>query len=248
MWSWPSWIWACVLAPFVGSFLGVLVTRYETPGSALTGRSACEACGVTLGARDLVPILSWAASRGHCRHCGASLGLFYPMIELGALAVALWSGLIFSGAAVWVSCLLGWLLLALAAADIRYQLLPDFLSLPLIGFGLAATWALDPGELVSHCIGAAAGFGGVVALRFIYEKLRGREGMGLGDAKLLAAAGAWTGWTGLPSILSLAAISALAFALWIKGRHLALGDRVPFGPFLAAGLWIVWLYGPLTLG
>jgi leader peptidase (prepilin peptidase)/N-methyltransferase len=245
---WPAWIWAAVLAPFVGSFLGVLVTRYESLGSALTGRSVCDACGVTLGARDLVPILSWAASRGHCRHCGAAVGFFYPLIELAALAVALWSGLIFTGTTLWISCILGWILVALTAADFRYQLLPDFLTLPLTGFGLAATWALDPGGLFPNVIGAAIGFGGVVLLRFVYQRLRGREGMGLGDAKLLAAAGAWTGWMGLPSILSIAAISALIFALWRKGRQLDLSDRIPFGPFLAGGFWIVWLYGPLAMG
>jgi leader peptidase (prepilin peptidase)/N-methyltransferase len=96
-------------------------------------------------------------------------------------------------------------------------------------------------------LGAVAGFGGVVLLRFIYEKLRGREGMGLGDAKLLAAAGAWTSWTGLSSILAIAAISALVFALLGRGHRLALADRIAFGPFLAVGLWLVWLYGPLTI-
>jgi leader peptidase (prepilin peptidase)/N-methyltransferase len=227
--------------------LGVLVTRYDSPGSALGGRSACDACGVTLGARDLVPFLSWAALRGHCRHCGAAVGFFYPLIEGAALIVALWSGLIFTGVSLWVSCLLGWMLVALAAADFKYHLLPDFLTLPLIAFGLAATWALAPDILSQHLIGAAAGFGGVALLRFVYEKMRGREGMGLGDAKLLAAAGAWTGWVGLPSILAIAAVSALVFALWSKGRSLALADRVPFGPFLAGGLWVVWLYGPLAL-
>jgi leader peptidase (prepilin peptidase)/N-methyltransferase len=237
-----------LLAPFIGSFLGVLVTRYDSPASALGGRSACDACGIALGAQDLVPLLSWAALRGHCRHCGAAVGFFYPLIEGAALAVALWSGLIFTGATLWVSCLLGWMLVALAAADFKYQLLPDFLTLPLIVFGLAATWALAPEFLSQHLIGAATGFAGVVLLRLIYRTVRGREGMGLGDAKLLAAAGAWTGWMGLPSILAIAAVAALIFALWTKGRHLALADRVAFGPFLAAGFWIVWLYGPLAAG
>jgi leader peptidase (prepilin peptidase)/N-methyltransferase len=117
----------------------------------------------------------------------------------------------------------------------------------LIAAGFAATWVLEPGEWLAHLIGAAVGFGGVVLLRLVYAKLRGREGMGLGDAKLLAAAGAWTSWLGLPSILAIAAIAALVFALFARGRRLALADAVPFGPFLAAGFWLVWLYGPLTL-
>ncbi len=184
------------LAPFVGSFLGVLVTRHESLGSALFGRSACDACGTTLQARDLVPIVSWTASRGHCRHCGAAIGWFYPLIEIGAVAVAVWAGQVFSGAGFWISCGFGWALLALAAADFKYLLLPDFLTLPLIVAGLAANWELEPSSLTAHLIGAGVGFGGIVLLRFAYKKLRGREGMGLGDAKLLAAAGAWTGWAG----------------------------------------------------
>jgi leader peptidase (prepilin peptidase)/N-methyltransferase len=244
----PPWMWACALAPFIGSFLGVVVARHDALGSVVTGRSACGSCGATLDARDLVPIVSWLASRGHCRHCGLAVGWFYPVIEIGALLVAVWSSLVFSGAALWISCGLGWALLALAAADFKYLLLPDFLTLPLVVAGLLVTWALDPAALAAHAIGAAAGFVAVVALRFVYERLRGREGMGLGDAKLLAAAGAWTSWEGLPSILVLAAVSALIFALLRGARagQLSLVDRVPFGPFLAGGFWIVWLYGPLV--
>lgn len=245
----PLWIWVCVAAPFIGSFLGVLVMRYNNLGSAMTGRSACDSCGAGLSVRDLVPVLSWAASRGHCRYCGAGIGWFYPAIEVSALVVAIWSGLVFSGTAFWASCCLGWMLLALAAADFRYFLLPDFLTLPLIALGLAANWFLDRNSLTNHVIGTVAGFGAVVILRFVYEKLRHREGMGLGDAKLFAAAGAWVSWPGLPSVLALAALSALLFALLSRRRHgsLALADSVPFGPFLAGGLWIVWLYGPLTI-
>jgi len=247
--SLPPWIWACALAPFIGSFLGVVVTRHDALGSAMTGRSACDTCGTTLRARDLVPVLSWVASRGHCRHCGASIGWFYPAIEICALIVALWSSTAFSGAAFWISCCLGWALVALAVADFKYLLLPDFLTLPLVAAGLAANWFLDPATPIAHVIGAAVGFGAVMVLRFIYERLRGREGMGVGDAKLLAAAGAWTGWAGLSSVLAIAAVSALIFALLrgARARHLSLADSVPFGPFLAGGLWIVWLYGPLAI-
>jgi leader peptidase (prepilin peptidase)/N-methyltransferase len=227
----------------------VLVTRSHALGSALVGRSACDACGTTLGARDLVPIFSWVASRGHCRHCGVAVGWFYPAMEIGAVIVVIWSGLVFSGAAFWASCGLGWTLLTLAAADLRSLLLPDFLTLPLIVAGLAVTWFLDRTQLTGHIIGAVVGYGAIVLLRFVYEKVRHREGMGLGDAKLLAAAGAWISWPGLPSVLALAAISALLFVLLSKARHgdLKLTDRVAFGPFLAGGLWIVWLYGPLTI-
>src|SRR5262249_51265689 len=150
------------LAPFIGSFLGVIVTRNGAFMSALTGRSACDACGQKLRAPDLVPLASWAVQGGKCRYCKTSIGWFYPLIELGAIAVALWSAIVFSGAALWVSCALGWTLLALAATDIKYYLLPDVLTLPLIAGGLLATALLgtDPPayNVLSDLIGAVAGY------------------------------------------------------------------------------------------
>lgn len=199
---------------------------------------------------DLVPVLSWAVQRGKCRHCGIAIGLFYPAIELTALVVALWSAVIFSGLAFWASCLLGWTLLALAATDLKYFLLPDFLTLPLIAAGLLVTAALDTGAITAHVLGAAAGYVFVRLLRFAYRKLRGREGMGLGDAKLLAAAGAWVSWQGVPSVLVIASLSALAIVLLgsIVFSKIDPARRVPFGVFIGLGLWITWLYGPLTAG
>jgi leader peptidase (prepilin peptidase)/N-methyltransferase len=241
---------ACLFAPFVGSFLGVVVTRHDRPGALLVGRSACDSCGTRLGFADLVPVLSWLCSRGKCRHCRASISLFYPAMELAALAIALWSGLLFSGALLWASCFLGWALLALAATDLRYFILPDFVTWPLMAAGLLVHLFLDPDAISGYLIGAATGYAFVRLLRFAYRRWRGREGMGLGDAKLLAAAGAWISWQGLPSVLLIASLSGLTVVLlrsWWT-RKLDPGQAVAFGVFLAAGLWIVWLYGPLTLG
>jgi leader peptidase (prepilin peptidase)/N-methyltransferase len=242
-----SWIWPVALAPIAGSFLGVIVTRVETPASIVFGRSCCPACGTRLGSADLVPLLSWVASRGRCRHCAKPIGAFYPLIELAAVGVAAWAALTVSGWLLWTSCLLGWTLLALAAIDFKYFLLPDFLTLPLIAAGLFVIWALDSPVLLPHAIGAVAGFAFVVAIRYLYWKLRGREGMGLGDAKLLSASGAWVSWESLTSVVLIAALSALAFTLFSAARsgRISLADRVPFGAFLCFGTWIVWLYGPL---
>lgn len=243
-----SWQWACLLAPFVGSFLGVVVTRHAAPLSIIAGRSACDACGARLVPGDLVPVLSWVSLRGKCRYCRAPLGLFYPAMELGALAVVLWSATVHSGWEFWASCFLGWTLLALAALDLRYFLLPDFLTLPLLVAGLLANALLDRISPSAHLIGAVAGYVFVRLLRLAYRKLRSREGMGLGDAKLLAAAGAWVSWSGLPSVVALAALAALVVVLLLslRRRRLDPHQHVPFGAFLCAGLWIVWLYGPLT--
>jgi leader peptidase (prepilin peptidase)/N-methyltransferase len=247
----PSWIWAVLLAPFIGSFLAVVVARHEAPVHILTGRSACPACGTRLGAADLAPVLSWVVLRGKCRHCRAPIDPFYPAIEVAAIIVALWSAMVFSGAALWASCALGWTLLALAATDLKYFRLPDFLTLPLIAAGLLAACLLDADpvrSLTAHAIGAAAGYLFVRLLRFAYRRLRGREGMGLGDAKLLAAAGAWVSWEGLPSVLAIASLSALAIVLLGQRPKIDLAQRVPFGAFLGLSLWITWLYGPLTSG
>jgi leader peptidase (prepilin peptidase) / N-methyltransferase len=102
--------------------------------------------------------------------------------------------------------------------------------------------------VVDSLIGAASGLTFIIALRYIYRLIRHREGIGLGDAKLLAAAGAWAGWIGLPSVVLIAAVSGLAFAvgLGLAGKGMSATDRVPFGVFLSFGLWVVWLYGPLT--
>jgi leader peptidase (prepilin peptidase)/N-methyltransferase len=248
--SLPSWIWAALLAPFIGSFLGVVVMRHDAPVQMLFGRSACGACGKRLGPADLVPVLSWLLLRAKCRFCGAPIGLFYPGIEVAAVAVALWSATVFSGFALWASCLLGWVLLALAAIDMKYFRLPDFLTWPLAAAGLLAAGLLEPDawSVAAHALGALAGYVFVRLLRFAYRAIRGREGMGLGDAKLLAAAGAWVSWQGLPSVLVIAALSALVVVLLWRGPKIDPAQWVPFGVFLSLGLWITWLYGPLTQG
>jgi leader peptidase (prepilin peptidase)/N-methyltransferase len=245
-----SWIWPVTLAPIIGSFLGAIVTRFDTPASLVLGRSRCDSCGVTLAAYDLVPLLSWVASRGRCRRCAKPIALLYPLIELSAVVIAVWAATVFSGLLLWASCVLGWTLLALAVIDHKHFLLPDFLTLPLIPFGLIVTLAIDPPALLDHVAGAVVGFGFIVILREVYRRWRGREGMGLGDAKLLAASGAFVAWQALPSVILIASFTALGLALLrnLQGADMSLTDRMPFGTFLCLATWIVWLYGPLTAG
>lgn len=144
---------------------------------------------------------------------------------------------------------LAWALIALAWIDWRRMLLPDFLTLPLIAAGLAFAWVAQGAAPFSQMIGAAAGFLVLAGLAEAYRRWRGREGLGLGDAKLLAAGGAWAGWAALPSMLLLGALAALVFLAGERalGGDRAAGDPVPFGPFLAAAIWAVWLFGPLRL-
>ena len=236
--------WSSVLAaPFIGSFLGVVVRRLPEGRRIAWSRSHCEGCGARLGVRDLVPLFSWLAGRGRCRFCGRPLEWFYPLIELAALAVALISLFVDNGADVWLDCLLGWWLLTLAWIDVRCWLLPDSLTLPLIIAGLAAAAAFDPEGLTDRAFGAAAGYLGLRMVALIYRALRGRDGLGGGDAKLLAAAGAWVGLRALPQVVLLAALAGLlaAACLRLSGIRLDAQSAIPFGPFLALAIWLVWL-------
>jgi len=245
----PPDILALASAPFIGSFIGVLAHRYPRLRAALWGRSRCPTCSQTLGALDLVPIASWLARRGRCRYCSARIAAFYPATELGALAIAAWASLVDSGWPLWASCLLGWSLLALALIDMRRLVLPDALTIPLAVAALVLV-ALRNGPLADHAIGAVIGFVTFAALGWGYRAIRGRDGLGLGDAKLLAAGGAWLSWTGLPSAVLIAATTALAattLVAWISRRPIDMTQRIPFGPFLAFGIWAVWLHGPIDL-
>lgn len=244
-----DWIVPVAAAPFIGSFLGVLAVRLPLGEGVVTGRSRCRSCGRALGPLELIPIVGWIAQAGKCRQCGAEIGWLYPAIELGALAVAIWASLVTDGALLWVTIALGWTLLALIAMDLRTLFLSDWLTLPLVGAGLVVIAWLDTQAIPLHIIAAALGFALVFAVGAIYKRVRLREGIGMGDAKLMAAAGAWTGVAGLGSVL----LFGVAFTLLLvlvqssRGRPVVAESAVPLGAGLAAGLWLVWLYGPLEL-
>ena len=252
--GWSGWTaahWLAVLAaPFVGSLLGVLVERLPAGEPVVFARSRCRSCGAALAARDLVPFLSFALTRGRCRMCGAPIGWFAPAIEAAAVVVALWAAATVPADWLWPTAGLGWALLALAVIDARHLVLPDALTLPLIPAGLLVVAIAVPDRLAAHLIGAAAGLAVPAAVRVLYRRVRGREGLGLGDVKLLAAAGAWVGWQGLPWLLLIAAASALATVLIaaVVRRRLDAAAPIPFGPFLCLAFWLVWLYGAPALG
>lgn len=239
------------MAPIAGSFIGVVVTRLPEGEPIVFDRSRCPHCGETLGPFELVPILSWIVQRGRCRHCRQPVGAFYPGVELAALVIAVWAVSVAPGWIGWISCALGWWLLVLAMIDLRHFWLPDVLTLPLIGAGLLVAWAMPGTDIVDHLVGAAVGFAAFELIRLAYARLRRREGLGGGDAKLVAAAGAWVSWPGLPSVLVLACLGALAV---VVGRRLVADDPVradqmiAFGPYLCCGIWLTWLHGPLTFG
>ena len=250
VWLWPMWLWPVLAAPFIGSFLGVLILRLPTGQPVALARSACARCDAPLGVRDLVPLLSYLALRGRCRRCGAPIGVFHPAVELAAVAVAgcaAWAET--DPLRLWIACGLGWSLLALAWIDLISLLLPDVLTLPLIPAGLLVTWAWQPDDVVMHVVAAVLGYTLFELLALGYRRLRGRDGLGGGDAKLIAAAGAWCGLSDLPAIILLSALFGLTAALLgaIRAGRLDPRLQVPFGPSIAAAFWMVWLFpGLLT--
>jgi len=247
----PGFQWLpLVAAPFVGSFLGVVIVRHADARGILAGRSMCPDCRRSLTVRDLVPIASWIALGGRCRYCAAPIGWFYPAVEVAAIVVAAWAVAVMPSALAWPACAFGWLLLVLGWIDARERVLPDGLVVAVLVLGLAATGIVAPDRLIGHGIGGVAGFAAFAAIWWAYARLRGRTGLGLGDAKLLAAAGAWVSWQGLPSVVLIAAAAALTVASVqaLAGRSVDRFTALAFGPYLCLSIWIVWLYGPLEWG
>jgi leader peptidase (prepilin peptidase)/N-methyltransferase len=224
----------------LGSFLATLILRWPQGRSVMRGRSACDGCGRTLSARDLVPLFSALVQRGRCRSCGARIDPLHGRVEaacaiIGALAIG---GSPDLGGIAWA--LLGWLLLTLALLDWRHFWLPDALTLPLAFFGFTiGLWATDV-ILIDRIIGAAIGYVALLAIALSYRALRGRDGLGLGDAKLLGALGAWFGWQALPFILLIASLMAIVVMV-ASGRATKRTARIPLGTFLAVAALPAWI-------
>ena len=227
------------------SFLNVLVHRLPRGESIVFPGSHCPACGAPIRALQNVPVLSWIFLRGRCAACRAPIALRYPAMELGNallwVLVAMrgrdW-GEIASGAFLASACL------ALLAIDAEFQILPDKITLTGIAAGLGLAF-LSPARSVSAAVvGAAVGAGGLFLIAFLYEKIAGHEGMGLGDVKMLGMIGAFEGtWGVLVTVLmaSLAGsiVGIALIASGAGGRKL----RLPFGVFLAVGAVATWFFG-----
>jgi leader peptidase (prepilin peptidase)/N-methyltransferase len=241
-----TWLPPVILAPFIGSFLGVLIRRLPAGQPVVAARSRCESCRQALRPVEMLPILSFAWQRGRCRRCGAPVAPMHLLVELAALGVAGWAASVLPDApTLWFGCALGWTLLALGWIDGEHMILPDVLTLPLAAMGLVATWCVEPDALVDHALAASLGYLAFRALALGYRRLRGREGLGHGDAKLLAAAGAWAGLAALPIIVVGAAALGigLALVLRLRGAPVGAATALPFGAALALAIWLVWLYG-----
>lgn len=231
-----------VLGLIAGSFLATALIRWPK-AERVRGRSRCDSCGEPLRLRDLAPLLSWLASRGRCRRCGGRIDPRHPAMELAAATIGLVAALAHPPALALVSALFGWWLLLIAALDLEHHWLPDRLILPLIPLGLAAAWAGFGPPLGERALAAALGFASLAAIAFAYKRLRGRDGMGGGDPKLMGAIGAWVGAWPLPAILLGAGLIGLAAvaARRLRGEAVAAEDRLPLGTLIALAAWPVWL-------
>ncbi len=209
-------------------------------------RSRCPHCGHAIAWHENIPVVGYLLLRGRCSACAAPIGWRYPVVEvLTALLFAAigWRFGPTLQAAMW--CAVGALLLALALIDWDTTLLPDQLTQPLLWAGLlAASQGFSGVSLHSALIGVAAGYGSLWAVYWVFKLATGKEGMGAGDFKLLAALGAWLGWPALLPILIVASISGALAGIAMKfGGSLRGGRYVPFGPFLVAGGLLLVLFG-----
>lgn len=238
-----------LISPCMGSFLAVLADRLPRGEDVVRRRSFCRNCNTPLAARDLVPILSFALSRGRCRHCGAPIPpwlLYTEIMAIGCTIVALILGytLGYSPVEIWLSACLLWVLLALIVTDLAWFRLPDLLTAALLALALALAWSTGTPGLPLALWGAVIGAGGFWVLRWGYRQLRGREGLGLGDVKLMTGLGAALGPYDLPLMLLLASLTALAVALAGRAhspRALSPTRPLPFGAALAASGAMLWI-------
>lgn len=265
-----SYIWVAIVALFglmVGSFLNVVIYRlpvmmqreWELQAAEVTGhsieqtdtfnlstpRSRCPHCGHAITAIENVPVISYLFLGGKCRGCRASISARYPLIEA---LTAILSGVVAwqfgFGTACIGALLLTWSLIALTFIDLDHQLLPDKITLPLIWLGLFFNLFGVFTDLSSSVIGAIAGYLSLWTVFHLFRLITGKEGMGYGDFKLLAALGAWMGWQMLPMIVLLSSlVGAIVGISLILLRNHQRDIPIPFGPYLAAAGWIAFLWG-----
>lgn len=240
---WP--VVAGMMGLIAGSFIALLTWRWPR-GEGVGGRSRCDQCGTTLGWAELVPVVSALVKRGRCRHCGGAIASRHLGIELvaaliGALLAWRWPGL--SGLGI---ALAGWWLLALIITDVEHHWLPDALTLPLIPLALLLGWWLPGPALAERALAAIIGFAALEGLRRAYRALRGRDGMGGGDPRLMAGLGALLGPWLLPFLLLGASVLGLGLAGWdrARGRPVSGTTRLPFGALLAATAIILLILRP----
>ncbi|HEU4663904.1 MAG TPA: A24 family peptidase [Dokdonella sp.] len=217
----------------------------EPPPDLVFKSSHCPHCKHPLSPLENIPLLSWLALRGRCRHCGAPISWQYPLVELlSAVASAIVAWRFGFGPALGAALVFTWILIAASGIDVRTQLLPDQLTLPLLWLGLLASLAslfVDPSSAI---VGAAVGYLSLWCVFWLFKLGTGKEGMGYGDFKLLAALGAWMGATSLlPIVLLSSLVGAIVGGIALAARGHDRSTPIPFGPFIAAAGWLWFVFG-----
>lgn len=261
-------ICAMLLGLCVGSFLNVVAHRlpmmmeqefreacreqFGVPEASTDARvslarpaSTCPACGTRIKPWHNIPLLGWLLLRGRCAQCSAAISVQYPLVELIAAILAVACAWRFGfGAQMFSAMVLSWALLALTVIDLRTMYLPDAITLPLLWLGLLLS--LGPGfaDPASAIAGAAVGYLLLWSIFWVFKLATGKDGMGYGDFKLMAALGAWLGWQLLPQIVLLSAVvGAVVGIALMAARKAEWSSRIPFGPYIAGAGWIALIWG-----
>lgn len=237
---WP--ILLGIVGAVFGSFIATVAIRWPAGRSALRGRSACDGCGRTLTAFELVPLLGFVVLRGRCRSCRTRIAAGHVVTEILGAGIGIIAGIVAPGAEGVAGAACGWLLLALGAIDLAAFWLPDVLTGALAVVALAGGLAGFGADLHARLIGGVAGFGVLWLVAKAYRRVRGRTGLGGGDPKLFSAIGLWLGWRALPEVLLIAALTGLAIVLvlTLAGRRMTATDRLPLGTLLAGAAFLRW--------
>ena len=258
---------AGLLGLFVGSFLNVVIHRLprmmehdwhaqaaelrgeEPPAgerfNLATPRSRCPHCGHQITLLENIPLVSYLVLRGRCGHCGAGISKRYPIVEAVSALLSAYAAWHFGfGAAALGALLFVWAMVALTCIDLDTQLLPDDITLPLLWLGLAFNLGGTYTDLPAAVIGAMAGYLALWSVFWLFKLATGKEGMGYGDFKLLAAIGAWLGWQMLPLTILLSSLvgAVVGIVLIAVARH-GRNVPIPFGLYLAAAGLIALFWG-----
>ena len=263
--GWPVLVFLIWIGLSVGSFLNVVIYRVpvmlkrewrsqahevlelspsQEPIPAfnlVTPRSRCPNCEFAIPALHNIPVVSWLALRGRCGNCKTAIPVRYPLVEIltavASVVVIAVYGYTWTGVAALVFT---WAIVALTFIDFDTKLLPDQITLPLLWLGLIVNLSATFTDLGSAVVGAVAGYLVLWSIYWAFKLITGKEGMGYGDFKLLAAMGAWFGWQALPMLVLISSIVGIVLGgsmLLIRRSR----EAIPFGPYLAIAGWVTLL-------
>jgi leader peptidase (prepilin peptidase)/N-methyltransferase len=261
-----------ILGLLIGSFLNVVIYRLplmmqrewrsdclefleqplETGAESFNlsmPRSRCSKCGHAISALENIPILSYLALKGKCKACEAPISIQYPLVELLTGIISLVIGWHFGVSLQTLAGLFfSWCLIAASGIDLNHKLLPDDITLPLMWMGILISFFNVFIGLETSVIGAIAGYLCLWSVSKLFKRVTGKEGMGHGDFKLLAALGAWCGWKMLfVIVLTSSLVGAVIGILMIVLSKTERNTEIPFGPYLASAGWISFIWGPVLL-